>query len=283
MVEGEGTAVPVQLAPGAAADSPRRPAKGTQLVWGGGDPSSPWGYLQALIEAAGGPVQYTYFHSSVLAQLAKGKKPKPPPQKPSSEEKKQQDDSQADQHDKNTSFEAPAHSADSHSDQALFAVGHDFEYDNKGKKDARLWAHPAAPAAGKVPLLVFLHGIAPKLDGMDCDFPQLQDDFDAHPFGCHLGHLAGALIDGGKVRPLAVAAPTAHDNKSSTHLWRVFDLGKLVQRVAEETASLNAGFEIDPDEMILAGHSGAGCDGSNGLYKVDKEHGELTAKDGRQH
>ena len=283
IVEGDGTAVPVQLAPGAAADSPRRPAKGTQLVWGGGDPSSPWGHLQALIEAAGGPVQYTYFHSSVLAQLAKGKKPKPPPQKPSSEEKKQQDDSQADQHDKNTSFEAPAHSADSHSDQALFAVGHDFEYDNKGKKDARLWAHSAAPAAGKVPLLVFLHGIAPKLDGMDCDFPQLQDDFDAHPFGCHLGHLAGALIDGGKVRPLAVAAPTAHDNKSSTHLWRVFDLGKLVQRVGEELQQLNAGFEIDPDEVLLAGHSGAGCDGSNGLYKVAKEHGEFRGKDGGTH
>src|SRR5205807_350699 len=70
---------------------------------------------------------------------------------------------------------------------------------------------------------------------------------------------------------------------SSTHLWRVFDLGKLVQRVAEELASLNAGFEIDPDEVILAGHSGAGCDGSNGLYKVAKEHGEFKDKDGGTH
>src|SRR5215470_5224053 len=233
IVEGDGTAVPVQIAPGGAG-SPARPTKGTQLVWGGGDASSPWGHVQALIEAAGGSVQYTYFHSSVLAQLAKGKKPKPPPQKPTSEQKKQEDDSQKDQHDKNTSFEAEAHPADLRSDQPLFSAGHDFEYDNQGKKDARLWAHPAAPAAGKVPLLVFLHGIAPNLTGMDCDFPQLQDDFDAHLFGCHLGRVAQALIDGGKVRPLAVVAPTAHDNKSSTHLWRVFDLSKLVQRVAEE-------------------------------------------------
>src|SRR5215470_5100108 len=122
IVEGDGTAVPVQLAPGGAADSPSRPAKGTQLVWGGADPSSPWCHLQALIEAAGGSVQYTYFHSSVLAQLAKG--PKPPPQKPTSEQKKQEDDAQKDQHDKNTSFEAPAHSADSRSDQPLFGAGH---------------------------------------------------------------------------------------------------------------------------------------------------------------
>src|SRR5215470_13321061 len=123
IVEGDGTAVPVQLAPGGAADSPSRPAKGTQLVWGGADPSSPWGHLQSLIEAGGGSVQYTYFHSSVLAQLAKGKKPKPPLQKPSSEERKEQDDARQ-QHDRNTSYEAPAHSEDS---SPLFGVGHDFE------------------------------------------------------------------------------------------------------------------------------------------------------------
>src|SRR5215470_10690096 len=143
IVEGDGTAVPVQIAPGGAG-SPARPTKGTQLVWGGGDASSPWGHVQALIEAAGGSVQYTYFHSSVLAQLAKGKKPKPPPQKPSSKERKDQDDANQQQHDQNTSYEAPAHAADPGADQPLFGVGHDFEYDNKGKQDARLWAHPAA-------------------------------------------------------------------------------------------------------------------------------------------
>ena len=282
IVEGDASAVPVQIAPGEAADSPRRPDKGAQLVWGGSGPSSPWGNLLSLVGAAGGSVQYTLFHSTVLAQLAKGKKPNPP--KPASEEKKQDDDAHQAQHDQNTSYVAPAEAPAGNAGDPLFDAGHLFEYDNKGKKDARLWAHPAAPFAKKVPLLVFLHGIAPtKLEGMDCDYPQLQSDFAAHPFGCHLGHLARALVNGGKVRPIAVAAPTAHDNKSSTHLWRVFDLGKLVQRVAEELASLNAGFEIDPDEVILAGHSGAGCDGSNGLYKVAKEHGEFKDKDGGTH
>ncbi len=280
IVEGDGTAVPVRIAPGEASDSPRRPAKGTQLVWGGGDPSSPWGHLQSLIEAAGGSVQYTLLHSSVLAQLAKGTKPKPPTNQ--DPKPKQQDGPEDDkQHEKNLSYQEGASTGGA---LDIFAEGHEFEYDNKGKKDARLWAHPAAPLAGKVPLLVFLHGIAPgKLPEMDCDYPQLQDDLQRLRFGCHLGRLAKALIDGGKARPLAVAAPTAHDNKSSGALWRVFDLGKLVQRVSEELKNLNAGFEIDLDEVLLAGHSGAGCDGSNGLYKVAKEHGEFRDKDGGKH
>ena len=279
VVEGDGSKVPVRIGPGAASDSPRRPAKGTQLVWGGDDPSSPWGHLLSLIEAGGGSVQYTLLHSSVLAQLAQGKKPKPPAnQQPKQAPAAEPADDK--QHEKNLSYQEGSATGGPHD---VFEQGHDFEYDNKGKKDARVWAHPAAPAAGKVPLLVFLHGIAPKLDGMDCDFPQLQTDFTAHPFGCHLGQLAQALVDSGKVRPMAVAAPTAHDNKSASHLWRVFDLGKFVQRVAEELHGLDAGFEIDFDEVLLAGHSGAGCDGSNGLYKVAKEHGEFKDKDGGTH
>src|SRR6267378_2712933 len=280
VLEGDGSAVPVRIAAGEASGSPRRPGKGTQLVWGGGDPSSPWGHLQSLSEAAGGSVQYTLVHSSVLAQLAKGKKPKPPANQ--DPKPKQQDEPEDEkQHEKNLSYQEGASTGGA---LDIFDEGHEFEYDNKGKKDARLWAHPAAPLAGKVPLLVFLHGIAPgKLPEMDCDYPQLQDDLQRLRFGCHLGRLAKALIDGGKARPLAVAAPTAHDNKSSGALWRAFDLGKLVQRVAEELRNVSAGFEIDLDEVLLAGHSGAGCDGSNGLYKVAKEHGEFRDKDGGKH
>src|SRR5690348_1409454 len=147
IVEGDGSTVPVRVAAGDASQAVRRPGKGAQLVWGGDGPSSPWGHLQSLIAASGGTVQYTLFHSSVLAQLAQGKKPKPPPQKPPSQEKKQDDDAHREQHDSNTSYETPAHVDEA---QPLFGDGHDFEYDNKGKKDARLWAHPAAPFSRKV-------------------------------------------------------------------------------------------------------------------------------------
>jgi len=279
IVEGDATAVPVRLAAGEAADAPRRPAKGAQLVWGGSGASSPWGHLQSLIEEGGGAVHYTFFHSSVLAAQATGKKPTPP--KNQDPKPKQQDaDDDEKQHEKNLSYkEGSATSA-----LDLFAEGYEFEYDNKGKKDARLWAHPAAAAAGKVPLLIFLHGIAPgDLKPMDCDYPQLRDDFKDREFACHLGYLAKSLIHARKVRPLAIAAPSAHDNKSAGRLWRAFDLGKLVQRVAEELERVNAGFEIDFDEVLLAGHSGAGCDQNNGLYKVANEHGEFKDKSGAVH
>jgi murein DD-endopeptidase MepM/ murein hydrolase activator NlpD len=273
IVEGDGSKVPVQIAPGDASDSPRRPAKGAQLVWGGSDPSSPWGHLLSLIEAGGGSVQYTLLHSSVLAQLAQGKKPKPPAnQQP--KEKQAEEPADEKQHEKNLSYQEGAPTGGAHE---IFGDGHDFEYDNKNNKDARVWAHPAVAGAGKVPLLVFLHGIAATQD-MDCNFPQLQNDLRKHSFACHLGRLAKSLVDGGKVRPLAIAAPTAHDNKSSTRLWRVFDLAKFVQRVVEEAKA--AGVEIDLDEVMVAGHSGAGCDASNGLYKVAKEHARFQAPDG---
>src|SRR6267143_879161 len=125
IVEGDAGAVPVQIAPGQAADSPSRPDKGAQLVWGGSGPSSPWGHLLSLIGAAGGSVQYTFFHSTVLAQLAKGKKPKPPPQKPSPEEKKQ-DPAHDQQHDQNTSYVVPAHAPEGNADDPLFDAGHEF-------------------------------------------------------------------------------------------------------------------------------------------------------------
>jgi murein DD-endopeptidase MepM/ murein hydrolase activator NlpD len=279
IVEGDGTSVPVRLGAGDASDSPKRPVKGMQLVWGGSNPSSPWGHLQSLIEAGGGSVRYTLLHATVLASAAQGKQPTAPKNQDPKPKQQAGDADEEKQHEKNLSYKegAATGSAD------LFGDGHDFEYDNKGKKDARVWAHPAAARAGKVPLLVFLHGIAPDLKGMDCDYPQLRDDFAAHEFGCHLGHLARSLVDGRKVRPVAIAAPTAHDNKSASHLWRVFDLGKLVQRVAEELERTNAGFEIDFDEVLLAGHSGAGCDGNNGLYKVAGEHGEFKDKSGAVH
>ena len=65
-VEGDYGTVKVQLAGGPAADKPARPTKGTQLVWGGTGPSTPWGHLAALIEKGGGSVNYTFIHASDL-------------------------------------------------------------------------------------------------------------------------------------------------------------------------------------------------------------------------
>src|SRR5947209_886002 len=65
-VEGDYSVVKVQLAGGNKEDKPKRPTKGTQVIWGGTDASSPWGHLQALIEKAGGSVTYTLVHGADL-------------------------------------------------------------------------------------------------------------------------------------------------------------------------------------------------------------------------
>ncbi|HKC59872.1 MAG TPA: hypothetical protein VKB92_07290 [Myxococcales bacterium] len=67
VVEGGFDKIKVQLAPGGT-DKPQRPTRSTQLVWGGYDPSTPWGMLAALIEKSGGAVQYTYLHAADLVR-----------------------------------------------------------------------------------------------------------------------------------------------------------------------------------------------------------------------
>src|SRR5437588_7934527 len=123
VVEGDFGTVKVQLAPGGT-DAPQRPTKSTQLVWGGDGVSTPWGLLKALIEGAGGAVNYAYLHSAALvhARNAGGADgSKPDTQAPGGDDKKN---------------EKPPPGTG-----ALFEDGIDFQFDNKGK-DARVWAHP---------------------------------------------------------------------------------------------------------------------------------------------
>src|SRR5690242_6170849 len=67
-VEGDYSVVKVQLGGGGKEDTVQRPTKGTQVVWGGTDPGSPWAHLAKLIEKAGGSVTYTYIHASDLKE-----------------------------------------------------------------------------------------------------------------------------------------------------------------------------------------------------------------------
>ena len=67
-VEGDYGTVKVQLAGGPAGDAVQRPTKGTQVVWGGTAPGSPWAHLAALIEKSGGSVTYTFLHASDLKE-----------------------------------------------------------------------------------------------------------------------------------------------------------------------------------------------------------------------
>ena len=66
--EGDYSKVPIQLGATSVDQGVSRPTKGTQLLWGGSAPASPWGHLLGLIEKSGAPIDYTFIHGSVLAQ-----------------------------------------------------------------------------------------------------------------------------------------------------------------------------------------------------------------------
>ena len=65
-VEGDYGTVKVQLSGAAAGEAVARPTRGTQVVWGGSGPGSPWAHLAGLIEKSGGSVSYTFLHAADL-------------------------------------------------------------------------------------------------------------------------------------------------------------------------------------------------------------------------
>src|ERR1700682_4669857 len=155
-VEGDYSVVKVQLAGGGKDEKPSRPTKGTQLVWGGTDASSPWGHLAALIEKAGGSVNYTYVHAADLKapllevkdeEVTTSDEPaedvKPPPQQ------QEKTGGEPDQKKSHSTGGAEGHGP-------LFDGGVDFQF---AGNTARVWAHPHAFMSGPLPLVIALHGI----------------------------------------------------------------------------------------------------------------------------
>src|SRR5437016_404194 len=143
-VEGDYGTVKVQIAGGPAGDSVRRPTKGTQVVWGGSGPGSPWAHLVALIEKSGGSVTYTFLHAADLKEpvviasdeedaAAKEEEaaPSPPADKPEG---------------------TVRHSSGGAEGQGpLFEDGLDFQF---GGNVARVWAHPHCFHSGPRPLVI---------------------------------------------------------------------------------------------------------------------------------
>lgn len=244
-VEGDYSVVKVQLAGGGTDGKPQRPTKGTQLVWGGTDASSPWGHLAALIEKGGGSVNYTFLHAADLSEPIAvvtdegtvdepAENVKPPAGKADDPAK-------------------PAHTpsaggAEGHG--PLFDAGVDFQF---GGNTARVWAHPHTFMAGPRPLVIALHGINGKSR-------HLHPALDEH--GVHVGKLADKLIEDGKVTPLLIAAPS----EFSDGPWASFEIAKFVAAVKAAVAAQSV--EIDLDQVSVVGHSGAGGSRGRGLNKI---------------
>jgi hypothetical protein len=104
-----------------------------------------------------------------------------------------------------------------------------------------------------LPVVVFLHGTNPTSD--------------THMWlgggGRDLRPLVKRLIESGQVRPFVLAAPSQTKNAGlAATVWQGFDLNAFVDDVARATSGV---VTIDRSSVVLAGHSGAGCNPSGGL------------------
>jgi hypothetical protein len=104
-----------------------------------------------------------------------------------------------------------------------------------------------------LPLVVFLHGTNPYSE------PHMW----LGGGGKDLRPLVKRLIDGGQVKPFVLAAPSQTKNAGlAATVWRGFDLNGFVDDVVRATEGR---VKIDRTRIVLAGHSGAGCNPSGGL------------------
>src|SRR5258705_8470420 len=257
-VEGDYGTVKVQLAGGPAGDSVQRPTKGTQVVWGGTGPGSPWAPLGSLIDKAGGSVSYTFLPASDLKEpiaIATDEDGAAP-----EEEEDQREEKPAAAPAEEKPSGPVAHSAGGAEGHGpLFEEGIEFQY---GGQPARVWAHPHCFHSGPRPLVVALHGNNAKLRELH---PALNDK------GVHGGKLAAKLAADGKCAPLLIATPTELTDSP----WAGFDLAKFVTAV--EAAVASASVEIDLDAVSVFGHSGAGGGAAHrGMNKIAEDGGELA-------
>jgi hypothetical protein len=259
-VEGDYSVVKIQLAGGPKDGKPVRPTKGTQVVWGGTDPSSPWGHLAALIEKSGGSVNYTFVHAADLTEplavvtddgpaeesAADDKPSDPAGAKPADKPADKGGDKPA---------EPPVLHGGIEGTGPLFETGLDFEY---AGNTARVWAHPHCAMAGHRPLVISLHGMNGKT-------PIKHPHLDEHRL--HVGKIAGKLIDDGKVTPLLIAAPT----EASDGPWGKFEISNFIAAI--EKALEGHGVEIDHESVSLVGHSAAGGASGRGLNRIADQAG----------
>lgn len=104
-----------------------------------------------------------------------------------------------------------------------------------------------------LPLVVFLHGT----NGSGEPHLWLGGG------GKDLRPMARRLIETGQVEPFVLAAPSQTRNAGlAATVWQGFSLNAFVDDVVQATQGV---VQIDRGRVVLAGHSGAGCNPSGGL------------------
>jgi hypothetical protein len=117
---------------------------------------------------------------------------------------------------------------------------------------SRAAASPTAP----LPLLVFIHGL--NTDRIKYRWMGGGNEGDVR-------RIVADLIEAGQIPPAIVAAPSSIIPAASSNAatsWPSFDLDRFLDLTAENLAGVAT---IDRSRIVVAGHSGAGCNPTGGL------------------
>jgi hypothetical protein len=120
---------------------------------------------------------------------------------------------------------------------------------------ARAAADPKAPR----PLLVYLHG-------MNRDLVKYRFMGGSGPGEADVRRIVADLVDRGAIPPVVLAAPSSvvpEAIATAETSWPVFDLDRFVERTLR---ALEGAATLDLERVIVAGHSGAGCNPQGGLF-----------------
>lgn len=145
----------------------------------------------------------------------------------------------------------------------------DFTYDGKdvGHTErawlGRAFVHKkaAADANKALPLMVFVHGINSELIKYRWMGGGNEGD---------VRRIVAELIESGQIPPVLVAAPSSVVPQNivvAPTSWMAFDLDHFVERTA---AALKGTATIDKTKIIVAGHSGGGCNVKGGIATAIK-------------
>jgi hypothetical protein len=91
-----------------------------------------------------------------------------------------------------------------------------------------------------------------------------------------LAPLVERLASAGSSRPFVFAAPSQTRSAWSGHMmWKDFDLDDFVRAVDDAIAGRAS---VDPQTVIVLGHSGGGCNPDGGLLRVARVHGRVVPR-----